>query len=246
MWQAALATAAGDERSKGKRVLVFSLEMTREDICQRLAAQGVGIPEARLENGAISEDEYNMLAAWAEEHLESLPIHIVTDCRTIEEMRARVLAELAGPDGVGLVVIDFLQRAKMARRGDDGHRDEQDRDRPVAEPRGPSLQRSSCLHLSQVGHGKGYGPAQDGQHRCGARNDEAPRAPRRIALFPIGLMLNRNGFFRRHGFRNRRAFRLVLVDRNDARFAGHGAVYHVPTYDKPRFNPWSPNRRHGF
>lgn len=127
VWQAALATAGGDERSKGKRVLVFSLEMTREDICQRLAAQGVGIPEARLENGAISEEEYHTLAAWAEGHLEELPIHIITDCRTIEEMRARVLAELAGPDGVGLVVIDFLQRAKMARRGDDGHRDEQDR-----------------------------------------------------------------------------------------------------------------------
>mgnify|MGYP003485488219 CR=1 FL=1 len=54
VWQAALATAGGDEKSKGKRVLVFSLEMTREDICQRLAAQGLGIPETRLENGAIT------------------------------------------------------------------------------------------------------------------------------------------------------------------------------------------------
>ena len=127
VWQAALATARGDEKSKGKRVLVFSLEMTREDICQRLAAQGLGIPETRLENGAITAEEYDAIAEWMNDRLAELPINIITDCRTIEEMRARVLAELAGPDGVGLVVIDFLQRAKMGRRGDDGHRDEQDR-----------------------------------------------------------------------------------------------------------------------
>lgn len=125
-WQATIATARGDEYTPGRRVLVFSLEMSREDICQRLAAQACGVSEARIENGAISDGEANALIRFLSEDLATLPINIVTACRTIEEMRARVLAEMAAGD-VGLVVIDFLQRAKMGRRTDDANRDDQDR-----------------------------------------------------------------------------------------------------------------------
>ena len=125
-WQATLATARGDEYTPGRRVLVFSLEMSREDICQRLAAQACGVSEARIENGAISDGEANALIRFLSEDLAALPINIVTACRTIEEMRARVLAEMAAGD-VGLVVIDFLQRAKMGRRTDNANRDDQDR-----------------------------------------------------------------------------------------------------------------------
>lgn len=125
-WQATIATARGDEYTPGRRVLVFSLEMSREDICQRLAAQACGISEARIENGAIADVEANALIRFLSEDLATLPINIVTSCRTIEEMRARVLAEMAAGD-VGLVVIDFLQRAKMGRRTDDANRDDQDR-----------------------------------------------------------------------------------------------------------------------
>ena len=82
--------------------------------------------EARIENGAISDGEANALIRFLSEDLAALPINIVTACRTIEEMRARVLAEMAAGD-VGLVVIDFLQRAKMGRRTDNANRDDQDR-----------------------------------------------------------------------------------------------------------------------
>ena len=151
-WQATLATARGDECTPGKRVLVFSLEMSREDICQRLAAQACLISEARIENGGISGGEANALIRFLSDDLASLPINIITSCRTIEEMRARVLAEMAAGD-VGLVVIDFLQRAKMGRRSDDANRDDQDR---VYEAKGianegvPVLAISSMSKASQV------------------------------------------------------------------------------------------------
>lgn len=125
-WQAAIATARGDESTGGKRVLVFSLEMSSADICQRLAAQACGISEALIENGAISAEQMKELGRALIEDLAPLPINVITNCRTIEEMRARVLAEMAAGE-VGLVVIDFLQRAKMGRRSDDANRDDQDR-----------------------------------------------------------------------------------------------------------------------
>ena len=132
-WCAALATARGDNRTPGRRVLVFSLEMSREDICQRLAAQACGVSEARIENGRLTIDEVRAITSFLNEDIATLPINVVTSCRTIEEMRSRVLAEIATekPDdpstGVGLVVIDFLQRTKVGRRTDDANRDDQER-----------------------------------------------------------------------------------------------------------------------
>lgn len=153
-WQATLATARGDDTTPGKKVLVFSLEMSREDICQRLAAQGCGISESRIENGAISGDEFNKLARYLTEQLAWLPINVITECRTIEEMRSRTLAEMAaGEAKVGLVVIDFLQRTKVGRRIDDQNRADQER---VYEAKGianegvPVLAVSSMSKSAQV------------------------------------------------------------------------------------------------
>lgn len=145
-WQATISTATGDETTPRKRVLVFSLEMSREDICQRLAAQACGISESRIENGAISSAELNALGRYLTEKLSTLPINIITDCRTIEEMRARVLAEMA-VGTVGLVVIDFLQRTKVGRRIDDQNRADQER---VYEAKGIANEGVPVLAVSSM------------------------------------------------------------------------------------------------
>jgi replicative DNA helicase len=151
-WQASIATAMGDESTPGKRVLVFSLEMSREDICQRLAAQGCGISESRIENGALSGVEFDRLRAYLTDTLASLPINVITDCRTIEEMRSRTLAEMA-VSTVGLVVIDFLQRTRLGRRVDDQHRADQERvyeSKGIANEGVPVLAVSSMSKAAQV------------------------------------------------------------------------------------------------
>lgn len=165
-WCAALATARGDgRRTPGRRVLVFSLEMSREDICQRLAAQACGVSEARIENGRITVEEAAGIAAFLREDLATLPVNVVTSCRTIEEMRARVLAEMAAakPDDpsteVGLVVIDFLQRTKVGHRTDDANRDDQER---VYEAKGIANEGVPVIAISSMSK-SGQAHAEEGK-----------------------------------------------------------------------------------
>ncbi len=119
-WQAVLATARA-----GGRVLVFSLEMRRAELLKRLAGQMCGISEARLETGAVMTHEIEALQV-ALDDLSRLPINVVNDARTLEEIRARVLSEKARVD-VSLVVVDYLQLVRMAQTYDDGNRADEDR-----------------------------------------------------------------------------------------------------------------------
>lgn len=112
-WCATLATARGNGITPGRRVLVFSLEMSRVDICKRLAGQMCGISEARIERGRINAVEMNEIFK-AMETLADLPIEIIGNCRTLETIRARTLAARAQGD-VALVVVDFLQLAEVER-----------------------------------------------------------------------------------------------------------------------------------
>lgn len=123
--QAAEATATTTAKRKGRGVLYFTLEMSRVGLCRRLAAQRAGVSLQRIKRGVVSRDEMAALGMHAQE-LARLPIQFIEDCRTVEAIEARVLAEKARGD-VGLVVVDYLQLAKMAHRSDDGTRDDQDR-----------------------------------------------------------------------------------------------------------------------
>lgn len=119
-WQATIATAKA-----GRRVLVFSLEMRRAELLKRLAGQMCGISEARLETGAVTVDEIRALQAALQE-LGHLPVNVVNDARTIEEIRARILAENARGE-VSLAVVDYLQLVKMTARYEDHNRADEDR-----------------------------------------------------------------------------------------------------------------------
>ncbi len=128
-WSAVLATA----RDVG-RVLVFSLEMSRVDLAKRLMIQmhnrDVGDParfisENRMERGALNRDERASLSR-AHIKLSKLPVVLVEDCRTFDEIRARTLAEHARSP-LALVVVDFLQLVEMGRRSRDPLQDDKER-----------------------------------------------------------------------------------------------------------------------
>ena len=150
-WQAALATAT-DEHLTDRRVLVFSLEMSRTDLVKRLAGQKAGVPEMVIERGALSGDQWEKLKT-AMQELARLPIAIIGRCRTVESIRARVLAECAA-GGVGLVVVDFLQLAKTAQRTRD--KNEADEERIYAlkhlanEARVPMLAITAMTKMAQA------------------------------------------------------------------------------------------------
>lgn len=91
-------------------VAVFSLEMSKEQLVQRLLASEAGIESHRLRSGRISQNEWEPLSH-AIGTLSELPIFIDDTANlTVTEMRSksrRLLAERGGE--IGLIVLDYLQ-----------------------------------------------------------------------------------------------------------------------------------------
>ncbi len=91
-------------------VAVFSLEMSKEQLVQRLLASEAGIESQRLRAGRISQNEWEPLSH-AIGMLSELPIFIDDTANlTVTEMRSksrRLLAERGGE--IGLIVLDYLQ-----------------------------------------------------------------------------------------------------------------------------------------
>lgn len=91
-------------------VAVFSLEMSKEQLVQRLLASEAGIESHRLRAGRISQNEWEPLSH-AIGTLSELPIFIDDTANlTVTEMRSksrRLMAERGGE--MGCIVLDYLQ-----------------------------------------------------------------------------------------------------------------------------------------
>lgn len=93
---------------------VFSLEMSREQLMQRLVAMRSGITASRLRTGQLRTDELprvmETLGYLSERaiYIEDAPAITITDLRN----RARRLNALAGLD---LIVVDYLQLVRATR-----------------------------------------------------------------------------------------------------------------------------------
>jgi replicative DNA helicase len=91
-------------------VAVFSLEMSKEQLVQRLLASEAGIESGYLRSGRISQNQWEPLSR-AIGMLSEMPIFIDdTPNITVTEMRsqARRLQAEVGAE-LGLIVIDYLQ-----------------------------------------------------------------------------------------------------------------------------------------
>lgn len=91
-------------------VAVFSLEMSKEQLVQRLLASEAGIESNRLRAGRVSQNEWEPLSR-ALASLSEMPIFIDDTANiTVTEMRSkcrRLQAEQGKP--LGLVLLDYLQ-----------------------------------------------------------------------------------------------------------------------------------------
>jgi replicative DNA helicase len=91
-------------------VAIFSLEMSQEQLAQRLLASEAGIESNRLRSGRISQSELEPLSRTMAE-LSELPIYIDdTPNLTVMQMRSQV-RRLQTEQGkkLGLVLLDYLQ-----------------------------------------------------------------------------------------------------------------------------------------
>ena len=91
-----------------KDVLVFSLEMGKEQLINRMLADASGIDSFKLETGNFSGDDFTLISeAMAE--LSEAPIFIDdTPGMTIMEMRTKA-RRAAHDHNLGLIIVDYLQ-----------------------------------------------------------------------------------------------------------------------------------------
>ena len=110
----ALNIARNVALNSGKTVCFFSLEMTRDQIAQRLLSNEASVKSEKLRTGELSTDEWTRLAL-AGEHLSKNNIFIdETPGITVPEMKAKLMRLKK----VDLVIIDYLGLMHSARRID--------------------------------------------------------------------------------------------------------------------------------
>ena len=103
-----LSIALNAARRFGQRVAIFSLEMSNEQIVQRLVAAETGIDSQRLRTGQLTEEEWPRV----EHAIRSLSrlTMFLDDTPAISAAELRTKARrLAAEHGVDLIVVDYLQ-----------------------------------------------------------------------------------------------------------------------------------------
>ena len=89
-------------------VAIFSLEMSKEQLVQRLLCAEGRVDAQKLRQGRMSAEEYQRLAA-AAGHLNTAPLWIDdSPGSTVLEMRAKA-RRLKSETNLGLLVIDYMQ-----------------------------------------------------------------------------------------------------------------------------------------
>lgn len=112
-FNAALAFIKG-RSGDGAKVAFFSLEMSSEQLAMRLLGQESGIPSDRIRRGAISHEDFPKFTEVTRQ-LAGLPLHIDdTPSITVATLRARA-RRLQRQEGLGLIVIDYLQLISSGR-----------------------------------------------------------------------------------------------------------------------------------
>ena len=97
-----------------KDVIVFSLEMSKEQLATRLLSTEAQVESANLRNGRVQTDEWVRLASGAA-FLSSLPIYIDDTAGTnVQQMKAK----LRRVKNLGLVIIDYLQLMESTSHSD--------------------------------------------------------------------------------------------------------------------------------
>lgn len=108
----ALNIATNVAVKRNKTVCFFSLEMTRDQLAQRVLSGEAAIKSEKMRTGDLSPEEWRRLAQ-AGEHISKAPIYFdETSGITVPEMKAK----LRRMKNVDLVIIDYLGLMQSATR----------------------------------------------------------------------------------------------------------------------------------
>jgi replicative DNA helicase len=104
-------------RARRAAVVVFSLEMPKEQLARRLLCSEAGVDGNRLRSGRLTRDDWPPLTRAAGE-LSELPIWMDdTPGLTMMELRAKA-RRLKSDKGLELIVIDYLQLMRSGTRNE--------------------------------------------------------------------------------------------------------------------------------
>lgn len=105
----------------GERVQIFSLEMTRKQVVQRLVSMVSGVNVAVIRDRKFRDDElaccYEALG-----QIQSLPIYIdETPALPIQQLRAKALRHLNEYGPAALIIVDYIQLVRAPGQKDEYH-----------------------------------------------------------------------------------------------------------------------------
>jgi replicative DNA helicase len=104
----AINNVAYDIAVSGTRVLVFSLEMSRAELADRIICARAGVPVEKVRKGRLSDDEFDRYGRAAAE-LDTLPLDIDhTGGISIAQLTARARRHKRRA-AFGLLIVDYLQ-----------------------------------------------------------------------------------------------------------------------------------------
>lgn len=110
----ALNIASNVARKTGRQVCIFSLEMSKQQLVERMLSSEAMVESSKLRSGTLSKDDWDRLAR-ASEYLAACEIYIDdTSGITITGMKAK----LRKMKNLGLIVVDYLQLMQSDRKID--------------------------------------------------------------------------------------------------------------------------------
>ena len=110
---AMLLNLADRMAAKGSTVLLYSLEMKRFDLMQRIICARAKVSSTRLRNGAVGKDEMRRLSMESM-NLAGQPLYIDdSEAPTIHELRARARREVR-KHGIKVIMVDYLGLIRVA------------------------------------------------------------------------------------------------------------------------------------
>jgi replicative DNA helicase len=103
----AVGESAGE--GGGAPVMMFSLEMSRFEIGMRLLCSEAKVPWDKVRSGRVATEEWTRIAE-AAEVLHEAPLFIVDSGNvTIVDIRAKARRQRSSRQGLGLIIVDYLQ-----------------------------------------------------------------------------------------------------------------------------------------
>jgi replicative DNA helicase len=103
-------------KTEVRPVILFSNEMSSDDMMIRILSQMSQVGLTRILTGALDEAAKTALAR-AEQKLLTLPLYVVDSCRTVPAIRAFCRRFRQQHDDLAMIGVDYLQRVTPVGRG---------------------------------------------------------------------------------------------------------------------------------